>query len=79
MLVSSFYFQKLPYNPIPLSVCLMAGALLIYPLKITRQIPLRMARWFAALSVRSKKMAVLRIVGIFYGLPALLIFLSKVL
>jgi di/tricarboxylate transporter len=27
MLVSSFYFQKLPYNPIPLSVCLMTGAL----------------------------------------------------
>jgi len=26
MLVSSFYFQKLPYNPIPLSVCLMLGA-----------------------------------------------------
>jgi len=29
MLVSSFYFQKLPYNPIPLSVCLMTGALLM--------------------------------------------------
>ncbi|MFH1129777.1 MAG: SLC13 family permease, partial [Pseudomonadota bacterium] len=27
MLVSSFYFQKKPYNPIPLSVCLMLGAL----------------------------------------------------
>jgi di/tricarboxylate transporter len=26
MIVSSFYFQKQPYNPIPLSVCLMAGA-----------------------------------------------------
>ncbi len=26
MLLSSFYFQKLPYNPIPLSVCLMFGA-----------------------------------------------------
>ncbi|MFH2010336.1 MAG: SLC13 family permease [bacterium] len=26
MLVSSFYFQKLPYNPIPLGVCLMIGA-----------------------------------------------------
>jgi len=26
MLVSSFYFQNLPYNPIPLSICLMAGA-----------------------------------------------------
>ena len=27
MVVSSFYFQKRPYNPIPLSVCLMVGAL----------------------------------------------------
>ena len=26
MIISSFYFQKLPYNPIPLSVCLMVGA-----------------------------------------------------
>jgi len=26
MLLSSFYFQSQPYNPIPLSVCLMAGA-----------------------------------------------------
>jgi di/tricarboxylate transporter len=26
MIVSSFYFQNLPYNPIPLSVCLMLGA-----------------------------------------------------
>lgn len=26
MILSSFYFQKQPYNPIPLSVCLMAGA-----------------------------------------------------
>ncbi len=26
MILSSFYFQKQPYNPIPLSVCLMFGA-----------------------------------------------------
>ena len=26
MLISSFYFQSQPYNPIPLSVCLMLGA-----------------------------------------------------
>ena len=26
MILSSFYFQRLPYNPIPLSVCLMLGA-----------------------------------------------------
>jgi di/tricarboxylate transporter len=29
MLVSSFYFQKMTYNPIPLSVCLMTGAVLM--------------------------------------------------
>ena len=27
MLISSFYFQSRPYNPMPLSVCLMIGAL----------------------------------------------------
>lgn len=27
MLISSFYFQRMPYNPIPLSVCLMVGAI----------------------------------------------------
>ncbi|MGD8367420.1 MAG: SLC13 family permease [Desulfobacterales bacterium] len=27
MILSSFYFQKQPYNPIPLSVCLMLGAI----------------------------------------------------
>ncbi len=27
MVISSFYFQKRPYNPIPLSLCLMVGAL----------------------------------------------------
>ncbi len=26
MLISSFYYQNLPYNPIPLSICLMVGA-----------------------------------------------------
>ena len=26
MIVSSFYFQRQPYNPIPISICLMAGA-----------------------------------------------------
>lgn len=27
MLISSFYFQKLSYNPLPISLCLMAGAI----------------------------------------------------
>ncbi|WP_052515368.1 SLC13 family permease [Dethiosulfatarculus sandiegensis] len=34
MLISSFWFQKLPYNPIPLSICLMAGAVGMMLLKV---------------------------------------------
>ena len=34
MVISSFYFQKMPYNPIPLSVCLMAGAVGMIILKV---------------------------------------------
>ena len=40
MLVSSFHFQSLPYNPIPLSVCLMAGAV---GMVLTRVISIREA------------------------------------
>jgi di/tricarboxylate transporter len=34
MLVSSFYFQSRPYNPMPLSVCLMIGALFMIVTKV---------------------------------------------
>ncbi len=34
MLISSFYFQNKAYNPIPLSVCLMIGALLMVVSKV---------------------------------------------
>ena len=34
MVISSFYFQKLPYNPIPLSICLMAGAVAMIIFKV---------------------------------------------
>ena len=34
MIVSSFYFQKMPYNPIPLSICLMVGAVGMILLKV---------------------------------------------
>jgi di/tricarboxylate transporter len=34
MVVSSFYFQKMPYNPIPLSICLMGGAVGMIVLKV---------------------------------------------
>ena len=38
-----------------------------------REIPLRAARWLANLAVRSKKMAILYLIGLFYVLPALLV------
>jgi len=34
MVFSSFYFQSKPYNPLPLSVCLMIGALLMIVSKV---------------------------------------------
>lgn len=34
MVISSFWLQKLPYNPIPLSICLMAGAVGMIVLKV---------------------------------------------
>lgn len=34
MVISSFWFQKLPYNPIPLSICLMAGAVAMILTKV---------------------------------------------
>ena len=34
MVLSSFYFQNMPYNPIPLSVCLMLGAVAMVIFKV---------------------------------------------
>ena len=47
----------------------IAGALLIYPIKRTRRIPLDMARRLAKLAVDDKRIAFAFIIGVFYILP----------
>jgi sodium-dependent phosphate cotransporter len=49
---------------------------LIYPVPKIREIPLNGARRMAAIAVRSKKWALLYVVVLFYGLPALFAFLD---
>jgi sodium-dependent phosphate cotransporter len=53
------------------------GLLLIYPIPAIREVPLTLARKLADLAVRSRGMALLYVAGLFYGLPAALIFLVQ--
>lgn len=55
----------------------LSATLLIYPLRRVRAIPLHAARWLAGLATRSKKLLLLYILFLFYGIPLLLIFLDK--
>ncbi|MDH5671111.1 MAG: Na/Pi symporter [Myxococcales bacterium] len=55
----------------------LVGIIGVYPLNPIRQIPLRAASWLAVTAVRSKRVALLYIVVLFYGLPAGLIAVSK--
>ena len=55
----------------------LCGTLLVYPLPFIRRIPLRLAEWLADVAVRSRKAALAYVVGMFYGLPALLVFISR--
>jgi sodium-dependent phosphate cotransporter len=55
----------------------IAGILIIYPARAVRQVPLRLARALADAAVRSRRNAVLFVVGLFYALPALLILVDR--
>ena len=55
------------------------GILLIYPNKTIRRLPLRAARQLALTATRSRRLAVLLVIGLFYALPASLIFLYRLL
>jgi sodium-dependent phosphate cotransporter len=49
----------------------LSATLLIFPNPRIRRIPLRLSRRLAAVAVRSRKLALAYVVGLFYGLPAL--------
>lgn len=53
------------------------GIALIYPVRRVREIPLAGARFLAQVAVRRRSAAAAYVIGIFYGLPALLLFLTR--
>lgn len=57
----------------------LSGLLLIYPVTIMRKIPLKLARIFTKLAMRSRKLTVFWIAILFYGLPALCIIVAEAL
>ncbi|NIV24089.1 MAG: hypothetical protein GWN51_10645 [Gemmatimonadetes bacterium] len=57
----------------------LSATLLIYPVERIRNLPLTGARRLAAVAVRSRTYALLYIIMLFYGLPALLAVLNQLL
>jgi sodium-dependent phosphate cotransporter len=55
----------------------LTATTLIYPVKRVRDIPLNAARRLAKLAVRSKPLAFVYVIVLFYGLPALFAFLNR--
>ena len=57
----------------------LSGMLLIYPVRAVRRVPLGVARGVTALALRSRKLTVLGVFLLAYGVPALLIFVTRLL
>jgi len=53
----------------------ISGTILIYPIERIRNIPLALARWVSDWAVRSRKIAILRIVMMYFVVPGALVFL----
>jgi sodium-dependent phosphate cotransporter len=57
----------------------VTATLMIYPVPAIREIPLRAARRLAEAAVRSRRWALVYVLGLFYGLPALFAILDQLL
>ncbi len=57
----------------------LSGTLLVYPVKRIRRIPLAAARWLANVAVNNRRWALIYVLVLFYGLPALFAILNQVL
>ena len=55
----------------------LSGLLIVYPVQMIRRVPLRLSRELSRLALRSRRLTVLWIVLLFYGLPALCIAVSR--
>jgi len=57
----------------------LTGTVMIYPIPSIRKIPIEGARWLAAAATRSRRWAVIYVLALFYGIPALFAFLNQIL
>lgn len=57
----------------------ICGTVIIYPVEAIRRVPLAITQGLARVAVRSRKKTVVAVAAIFYGLPALILFLARVL
>ena len=57
----------------------LTAILLIYPIGVVRRIPLAAAQRLAQIAVKSRKWALIYVIGLFYGLPAMLVLLNNLL
>jgi sodium-dependent phosphate cotransporter len=55
----------------------LSGIALVYPVPFIRRLPLIAARALARSAVESRRWALLYVLGLFYGLPAILVVLNK--
>jgi len=57
----------------------LTGLAMIYPLQATRSVPLRGARYLTSLAIRSRRLTLLAVGALFYGVPALLLVVERAL
>ena len=57
----------------------LSGTLLVYPIPVVRNIPLTLSRRVTRLAVRSRRLTLVWVALLFYGLPALAVLISRIL
>ena len=57
----------------------LSGTLLVYPISAIRNIPLTLSRRVTRLAVRSRRLTLVWVALLFYGLPALAVLISRIL
>jgi sodium-dependent phosphate cotransporter len=55
----------------------LIGTICIYPIKIFRKVPINLAKALGDLAAEKRRYAVIYVLGVFFLVPALLIFISK--
>jgi len=57
----------------------LTGSLFIFPIKLFRNIPINLAKAFGNLAAEKRRYAFIYVLGVFFVIPALLIFISKLI